>query len=50
MLNYNKSLCYISYPFVDIERATSGDRDRLRELINQIMRILPNNGEPLVAA
>lgn len=50
MLNYNKSLCFISYPFVDIDRAASTDRDRLRDLVNQIMRILPNHGEPLIAA
>ncbi len=50
MLNYNKSLCYISYPFVDIDRVASSDRDRLRELVNQIMRILPSHGEPLIAA
>jgi Ran GTPase-activating protein (RanGAP) involved in mRNA processing and transport len=50
MLNYNKSLCFISYPFVDIDRVASNDRDRLRDLVNQIMRILPSHGEPLIAA
>jgi Ran GTPase-activating protein (RanGAP) involved in mRNA processing and transport len=47
-LNYNKTLCYIDYPYYDVDRAPSTERERFKDLITKILRILAKNGEPIL--